>query len=118
MKKEQLAAGGAIGASLLIASCCFAPAMFLIFGVSAGALGALSALEPYRPLFITAGGLALLYAGFRIFRAVPASEGGDCDDDACTPDGNARRRTRRLFAVAVTLFAVAIAYPHVIAALL
>ena len=118
MKKEQLAAGGAIGASLLIASCCVAPAIFLLFGVSVGALGALSALEPYRPIFIGVGGLALLYAGYRIFRTAPAGDEADCDDDVCAPDGPARRATRRLLIGALVLYAVAIAYPYALEAFL
>ena len=117
MKRERLAVGGAIGASILIASCCFAPAMFLLFGVSAGALGALSALEPYRPIFIAAGGLALVYAGIRIFRRTPTVPSTDCGEDACGPDGSARRRTRRLFSVALVVFVIAISYPYWIAVL-
>lgn len=118
MKRERLAVGGAIGASILVASCCFAPAMFLLFGVSVGALSTLSALEPYRPIFIAAGGLALFYAGARIFQNAPAGDAPNCEDDACAPDGAARRRTRRLFTIAIAVFAVAITYPYVIASLL
>ncbi len=84
MRGERLATGGAIGASLLIASCCVAPTLFLLFGVSLGALGSLSALEPYRPAFIAVGGAALLYAGRRIYS--PArSDAEDCADDSCAP---------------------------------
>ena len=118
MKREHLAVGGAIGASILVASCCFAPAMFLLFGVSVGALSTLSALEPYRLILIAAGGLALLYAGVRIFRNAPTGDAANCGDDACASDGPARRRTRRLFAVALAVFALAIVYPYVIAWLL
>lgn len=56
MKKEDLAVGGAIGASLLIGACCLGPALFLLFGVSIGALGILASLEPYRPFFVVLGG--------------------------------------------------------------
>ena len=42
MRKEMLATGGAIGASLAIASCCVAPTLFLLFGVSVGSLGLLA----------------------------------------------------------------------------
>ena len=65
---ETLATGGEIGASLLIASCCVAPTLFLLFGISAGGLGMLAVLEPYRPIFMALGGAALAYAGWRSFR--------------------------------------------------
>lgn len=111
MNKETLATGGAIGLSVLIASCCIAPTLFLAFGVSIGALGALSALEPYQPYFIGAGVLALGVAGYQTFRAGDAA---DCADDGCAPASRSRRFTRRLFFVAVALFALAISYPYLL----
>ncbi len=116
MKKETLATGGAIGLSVLIASCCIAPTLFLVFGVSIGALGALSALEPYQPYFIGAGILALGVAGHQIFRSADIE--ADCGDDACAPGSRSRRFTRRLFVVAVALFIVATVYPYVLNAIL
>jgi len=115
VKKEMLATGGVVGLSVLIASCCLGPALFLLFGVSIGALGAFSALEPYQPYFIGAGVLALSFAGYRIF--APAEVDADCGDDACAPDSQSRRFTRRLFIVAVALFIVATVYPYVLALL-
>ena len=116
MKKETLATSGAIGLSVLIASCCIAPTLFLVFGVSIGALGTLSALEPYQPYFIGAGILALGFAGHQIFRSSDIE--GDCGNDACAPDSRTRRFTRRFFIVAVVLFMGAAAYPYVLNALL
>lgn len=116
MRKETLAAGGGIGASLLIASCCLAPTLFVLFGASVGGLASLASLEPYRPIFIAAGGLSLLYAGWRLRAGgAPSGEAGSCDA-SCAPEGRARRRTRRLLVFAVALYAVAIAYPYVVAA--
>ncbi len=116
MKKETLATSGALGLSVLIASCCIGPALFLLFGVSVGALGMFSVLAPYQPYFIGAGVLALGFAGHRIFR--PAEADTDCGDDACAPDSQSRQFTRRVFIVAVVLFAVATVYPYVLNALL
>lgn len=116
MKQEALATGGAIGLSVLIASCCIAPTLFLLFGVSVGALGAFSALEPYQPYFIGAGVVALGFAGHRIFR--PAETDAACGDDACAPDARGRRLTRRFFFLAVVLLMGAAAYPYVLNAIL
>ncbi len=116
MNKETLATSGALGLSVLIASCCIGPTLFLLFGVSVGSLGAFSVLEPYQPIFIGAGLVALGFAGDRIFRTSPTGE--ECADDACAPDSRTRRFTRRFFIVAVVLFMGAAAYPYLLNALL
>ncbi len=110
MKKETLATGGAIGLSILIASCCIAPSLFLVFGMSIGMLVALSSLAPYQPYFVGAGVLALGFAGHQIFR--PADIDTNCEDEPCAPDSGSRRFTRRLFFVAIAFFAASIAYPY------
>ena len=112
VKKETLAVGGSIGISVLIASCCIAPTLFLLFSVSIGALGIFSPLEPYQPYFIGAGLLSLAFAGHRIFWSSPVA--ADCGEDACAPDSRSRRFTRRLYFVAVPLFTLAIAYPYIL----
>ncbi len=116
MKKETLATSGALGLSLLIAAWCIGPTLFLLFGVSVSALGMFSVLEPYQPIFIGAGLVALAFAGHRIFREPPAGEA--CADDACAPDSRSRQSTRRFFIVAVVLLMGAAAYPYVLNALL
>ncbi len=118
MKKETLATGSVLGLSFLIASCCVAPALFLLFGISVSALGVLAVFEPYRPIFIALGAAALLYAAQRIYRRDVTAVGRGCADDACAPDGAGPRRTHILLAVAGFVFVVSIAYPYVIAALL
>ncbi len=118
MRKETLATGGAVGASLLIASCCVAPTVFLLFGVSVGVLGLLTALEPYRPIFIAAGGGALAYAAWRAWRPEPAGSAVACEDATCAPESPRRRRTQRLVAGAVIFYGLAIAYPYALGALL
>jgi len=117
MKRETIATGGVLGISVLIASCCLGPALFLLFGVSVGALGTLSVFEPVRPYLIGLGGVLLLYAGVRIHRAAPGAEGAACTDDACAPGSPPRRLSRRLFWVASGIYVVAVAYPTVVAAL-
>jgi hypothetical protein len=67
-----------------IERCCRCPRIFLLpgatilvmMGFSGAWIGSLSALEPYRPLFLGFTLIALLLAGFRIFRRAK-----DCDLD-------------------------------------
>ena len=61
---------GAIGtiAALLGASCCIAPTLFVIFGVSLGGLGGtLSKLEPYRWYFLAVGYVAVGYSIYSLY---------------------------------------------------
>ena len=109
--KETLATTGVIGAALLTASCCLAPALFILFGISAGALTQLGVLEPYRPFFIAAGGLCLAAAGWWIYgrRERPAAA---CADDQCAVDSPRQRRTHVLFWISAAAFAAAVIYPY------
>jgi len=61
--KASLIAGtlAAIGASL----CCVAPLVLLALGIGGAWVGSLTALQPYRPLFI---GLTLLFLGLAFRR--------------------------------------------------
>lgn len=83
--KGSLLAGVAagIGASL----CCVGPLVLLALGISGAWIGNLTALEPYRPIFI---GLTLLFLGlaFRKLYLVPR---------VCTPESSCAgpRVTRR-----------------------
>src|SRR5271166_4120077 len=81
--KGFLVAGilAAVGASI----CCVGPFVLLALGVSGAWIGTLTALEPYRPLFI---GLALLFLAFAFHRLYLARR-------VCAP-GSARANPRTL----------------------
>ena len=72
-------AAAAVGASL----CCVGPLVLLALGVGGTWIANLTALEPYRPLFV---GLTLLFLGlaFRRLYLVPqvCAPGALCVDDA------------------------------------
>ena len=66
MKKGKLStqgalAGGVLGTTLVVISGCLGAQVLLLVGVSAGALGWLSQLEPYR---LPLAGVALVAFGF------------------------------------------------------
>jgi len=75
-KQTWLAAGGVIGA-VLASSCCIAPLVLLTLGVSGAWIGNLTALEPYKPAFLTVA-LVFIGLGFRqvYFKLKPACEDG------------------------------------------
>ncbi len=102
--KGSLAAGtlAAIGASV----CCVGPLLLLALGIGGAWIGNLTALEPYRPIFI---GLTLVFLGlaYRQLYLVPqlCALGADC------PDPRALKRQRVIFWLVGVLLLVLLAVP-------
>ena len=111
VSKETLATGGVLGAAFLAASCCLAPALFILFGISAGTLTQLSALEPYRPCFVAVGVVCLAAAAWWIYGGRERAS-APCTDERCAVDSPRQRRTRRLFWISVAVFVTAVSYPY------
>lgn len=64
--RGPLAAGGI--AALLASACCLGPLVLITLGVSGAWISNLTALEPYRPLFIGVALVAMFFAWRRIYR--------------------------------------------------
>ena len=75
--RGALAAGGL--AAILASTCCLGPLVLITLGFSGAWIGNLTALEPYRPIFIGVALVALFFAWRRIFRPARAC----APDDAC-----------------------------------
>lgn len=104
--RGALVAGGV--AALLASACCLGPLVLLMLGISGAWIGNLTALEPYRPVFIGVALVAVYFAHRRIFR--PAAEclpGEICAVPAVS------RTYKILFGVVVALLAVALVFPYV-----
>jgi mercuric ion transport protein len=89
MKTENISSIGTVIASFLAASCCIGPAIFIIFGTSAGFMGNLSFMESLRPYLI---GLAILLLGFSFWKLYLKK--ADC---TCKEDLRARKIARGIF---------------------
>lgn len=105
--RGALAAGGL--AALLASTCCLGPLVLVSLGVSGAWIGNLTALEPYRPLFLGAALIALFFAWRRIFR--PAQ---DCKPGEVCAVPQVRRAYQVVFWVVVALVIVALAFPYVL----
>ncbi len=104
--RGALLAGGV--AALLASVCCLGPLVLLMLGISGAWIGNLTALEPYRPVFIGVALVAVYFAHRRIFR--PAAEclpGEICAVPAVS------RTYKVLYWVVVGLLAVALVFPYV-----
>lgn len=92
----------AVGAS----ACCVLPLVLVTLGIGGTWVSTLTALEPFRPLFIALALGFFSMAGYRMYRQPGACAPGD----ACAAPGVSRRQ-RAIFWSAVPLVAALIAFP-------
>lgn len=102
--KGTLIAGLITG--ITASACCLGPLLLLMLGISGSWIGNLTALEPYRPIFI---GITLLFLGlaFRQLYLVPQR----CAvDTPCAQPANLRRQ-RLVFWLVTIAVALMVAFP-------
>jgi len=93
-----LATGGIVGA-IIASSCCIVPLVLVMLGLSGAWVSNLTALEPYKPIFllITAG---LIGTGFwQVYR--PAKP--DCEEGSLCAKPASRRITKAVLWLATVL---------------
>ena len=99
---------GGLGA-VLASLCCLGPLLLLTLGFSGAWLANLTALEPYRPIFIILALIALFFAWQRIFRPMPSCQPGK----PCSP-----LPVRRLYAVifwaVLVLVLLSLVFPYLL----
>lgn len=105
--RGALAAGGL--AAFLASVCCLGPLVLVSIGVSGAWMSNLSALEPFRPLFIAVALAALFFAYRRIFRPIEDCKPGDV---CAVPQ--ARNGYKTLFWITSALVVVALGFPYVL----
>ncbi|KAF0809719.1 mercuric ion transporter MerT [Alcanivorax sp. S71-1-4] len=103
--RGALAAGGL--AAILASICCLGPLVLITLGFSGAWIGNLTALEPYRPIFIGTALVALFFAWRRIFRPARACAPGD----VCAMP-QARTTYRVIFWIAAALVLIALVFPY------
>lgn len=102
-----LFAGGV--AAILASTCCLGPLVLVLLGVSGAWISNLTALEPYRPLFIGAALVALFFAWRRIFRPVQACAPGEV---CAVPQ--VQTTYKIIFWGVAALVVIALAFPYVL----
>ncbi len=77
-KARMIAAGGVLGA-IAASSCCIVPLILFSLGVSGAWVGNLTALAPYKPIFITITLGFLAYGYWMVYRKPKAcADGAAC----------------------------------------
>ncbi len=104
-------------ASLLAASCCVVPTLFVVFGVSAGSLSFLSALEPYRWYFLAVAYIAVGYSLYKLYLKNWVKEKllkKPAIECACEEPDWTQKLSKGVTWVALVLLIVATFYPYVL----
>jgi mercuric ion transport protein len=104
--RGALAAGGV--AAILASACCLGPLVLLSMGIGGAWIANLTALEPYRPLFIGLALIALFLAGRRIFR--PAA---DCKPGEVCAIPGVRIAYKLMFWTIAALVLVGLTFPYI-----
>lgn len=98
-----LAAGGIIGA-LLASSCCIAPLVLVLLGVSGAWIGNLTALEPYKPYFAA---VALVFIGLGFWHVYFRTRSECAGESYCArPHSGTLTKTALWIATALVLLAL------------
>jgi len=105
--RGPLFAGGL--AAILASACCLGPLVLIMLGFSGAWIGNLTALEPYRPIFLGAAVVAMFFAYRRIFK--PAQ---DCTQGEICAIPHVRRTYKIVFWAVVVVLLVAFAFPYVL----
>lgn len=100
-----LLAGGV--ATLLTSACCVGPLVLLMVGITGAWIGYLVMLEPYQPVFLTLGVVALAVAGWQIWRGEQA-----CDEGKVCARPASRWIYKLCFVVVAVSLAGSMAFPH------
>jgi mercuric ion transport protein len=96
------------GAAVIGSLCCVGPLVLLTLGVSGAWIGQLTALEPYRPLFILVT-LVFLALAFRQLYLLPQR----CEPGEACADPRRVRRQRSIFWIVLVGLMALIAFPWV-----
>ncbi|VAV93766.1 Mercuric transport protein, MerT [hydrothermal vent metagenome] len=107
-KTDKLLATGSVLGAILASSCCIVPLVLISLGVSGAWIGSLTALEPYKPIFI---GIAAVFLGLGFWH-VYFKKQPPCEDDSyCARPASSRITKAALWiATLVVLLALTIDY--------
>ena len=105
--RGALFAGGL--AAILASTCCLDPLILVALGFSGAWIGNLTALEPYRPIFIGVALVAMFFAWRRIFRPVQA-----CKPDEVCAIPQVQTTYKIIFWGVSVLVLIALGFPYVV----
>lgn len=102
-RKSWLATGGVVSA-LLASSCCLLPLVLISLGLSGAWIGSLTALEPYKPVFISITVLFLAGGFWHVYFKKPEP----CEDGTICARPETSRMTKAALWIATILVLLAL----------
>ena len=103
-------AGGAL-AAIVASACCLGPLALISVGVSGAWIANLSALEPYRPIFI---GVALLFMSLACRQIFLKARAAACEPGTLCAIPATNKAYKALFCVVSALVLLALTFPYFI----
>ena len=103
--RGSLVAGGL--AAILASACCLGPLLLVSLGISGAWIGNLTALEPFRPVFLGLALVAMFLAWWKIFRRAESCPPGEI---CAVP--KIQRIYRVLFWLVSLLVLIALLFPY------
>ncbi len=101
---------GSLIASIASLSCCVVPFGLFLAGISGAWIANLTALAPYKPVFVTSA-LVMLGTGFYVVYRRPRSE---CAEGSYCASPASRRLSKTSLWIASALVAISLSFPYVV----
>lgn len=112
-RQRLVAVGGILGA-LAASSCCIIPLMLFSLGIGGAWIGNLTALAPYKPLFVTGTAVVLGYGYYLVYWKPKRA----CADDTACARPIPNRLVQIALWIATLLVIAAFAFDYVVPLLL
>ena len=109
-KKARLAASGSIIGAVLASTCCIVPLILFSLGITGAWMGQLTALEPYKPVFIGVT-LALLFYGFYLVYWKPKKA---CSEEQMCARPLPNKVVKTALWVSTVAIVIALAWPYIL----
>lgn len=100
-KGSLLSLAGSVISAIVASICCLGPLVLLTLGVTGTWIGTLTALQPYRPVFVT---ITLVFLGFAFFGVYRRPKAICCSaEKPCAISGSRRKYKTILWAVMILI---------------
>ena len=110
-EKFSLPLIGGLLAGIATSLCCVAPLVLLSLGVGGAWVSNLTALEPYRPVFIVLACAMLVIAYFQLYET---ADNQLCEEGKVCAEPSTQRLYKKLFWCVMAVVLIAIASPYLI----
>ena len=113
--KTRWLLGAGIAAAFTATLCCIAPLVLFLLGISGAWVAEFTALEPYRPYFMTAAIIFVVAGYWKVYRKPKAA---DCKPGTYCAMPKSDRINKIMLWVATAIIALVLVYPYIAPAIL